>query len=567
MITARPRAAAGLTGPVASAALRITTMTANTRIEIRGANEPRFDEILTPDALAFVTRLHDQFAHRRQERLHHRMARRIAVENGRDFRFLPETASIRQQNEWKVAGAGPGLEDRRIEITGPVDRQSAVHALNSGAKAWGADLEDATSPTWSNIIGGQLTLFDAVRRQLDFVDDDGETHRLNNGELPTIVMRPRGWHLVEKHLKLTDRAGQRQAASASLVDFGLYVFHNAQKLIDSGKGPYFYLPKLEDHLEARLWDDIFTFTENALGLHHGTIRATVLIETISAAFEMEEILFELRDHCAGLNAGRWDYLFSFIKSYRERGRQLVFPDRTRVIGTVPFMRSYTELLVATCHKRGAYAIGGMSTFIPDSNKPDLTQESLARISEDKRREARDGFDGTWVANPALVLTARAEFDQELGARANQIDRLRPDVQVTAEQLLDVRSLEKTVTDAGVRSNVSVALRYIEAWLRGIGTVELENIVADASAAEISRAQLWQWIHYAVVTEEGTRLTVSSVNAELEAQVNAAERFDGDQFDRAADIVRLVALEDDFPTYFTIPAYAHYLVDDSLPVPA
>ncbi|MBC7517698.1 MAG: malate synthase A [Microbacteriaceae bacterium] len=543
------------------------TMTANTRIEIRGADEYRFDEILTPDALAFVARLHDQFAHRRQERLRGRMARRIAVENGRDFRFLPETASIRHDTEWKVTGAGPGLEDRRVEITGPVDRESAVRALNSGAKAWGADLEDATSPTWSNIIGGQLTLFDAVRRELDFVDENGETHGLHSGELPTIVMRPRGWHLVEKHLKFTNRAGQSQAASASLVDFGLYVFHNAQKLIDSGTGPYFYLPKLEDHLEARLWDDIFTFTENALGLHHGTIRATVLIETISAAFEMEEILYELREHCAGLNAGRWDYLFSLIKTYRKRGRQFVFPDRSRVSMTVPFMRSYTELLVATCHKRGAYAIGGMSAFIPDANKPELTQESLARISEDKRREVRDGFDGTWVANPALILTARAEFDLELGTRANQIDRLRPDVQVTAEQLLDVRSLEKTVTDAGVRSNVSVALRYIESWLRGIGTVQLENIVADASAAEISRAQLWQWIHYAVVTEEGTQLTVSSVNAELDAQVKATERFDGDQFDRAAEILRLVALEDDFPTYLTIQAYAHYLVDELVAVPA
>ncbi|GGF11955.1 malate synthase A [Subtercola lobariae] len=539
-------------------------MSAHTRIEIHGPEEARFDEILTPDALAFVARLHDQFAHRRQERLHERMRRRLAVENGRDFHFLAETAPVRSDASWRVAGAGPGLEDRRVEITGPVDRESAVKALNSGAKAWGADLEDATSPTWINIIDGQLTLFDAVRRQLAYTDDDGEIRRLHTGELPTIVMRPRGWHLVEKHVKFTDRAGQRQAASASLVDFGLYLFHNAQKLIDSGKGPYFYLPKLEDHLEARLWDDIFTFSENALGLAHGTIRATVLIETISAAFEMEEILFELREHCAGLNAGRWDYLFSFIKAYRERGRQFVFPDRTSITMTVPFMRSYTELLVSTCHKRGAYAIGGMSAFIPDAAKPELTQESLARVSEDKNREVNDGFDGTWVANPALILTARAEFDAVLGSHPNQIERQRPEVQVTAEQLLDVRSLDKVVTDAGVRSNVSVALRYIESWLRGIGAVELENIVADASAAEISRAQLWQWIHYSTVTAEGTRITTESVIAELDEQVRTAERFDGDQFDAAADIVRLVALEEDFPTYLTIPAYAHYLVDISAP---
>ena len=535
-------------------------MATQPRIEILGENEYRFDEMLTPDALAFVTRLHDQFAHRRQERLHDRMNRRVNVENGRDFRFLPETASIREDTEWRVAGAGPGLEDRRVEITGPVDRFSAVAALNSGAKAWGADLEDATSPTWSNIIGGQLTLFDAVRRQLDFIDDDGVTHQLRTGELPTIVMRPRGWHLVEKHLKFTDRAGQRQAASASLVDFGLYLFHNAQKLIDSGKGPYFYLPKLEDHLEARLWDDIFTFSENALGIHHGTIRATVLIETISAAFEMDEILYELRDHCAGLNAGRWDYMFSLLKSYRERGRQFVFPDRDRVTMSVPFMRNYTELLVATCHKRGAYAIGGMSAFIPDAHKPELTEESLARVSEDKRREVHDGFDGTWVANPALILTARAEFDEVLGTHPNQITRQRDDVEVTAEQLLDVRSLDKVVTDAGVRSNVTVALRYIESWLRGVGAVELENIVADASAAEISRAQLWQWIHYSIVTAEGNRITTESVTAELAELVRLADRFSGDQFDAAADIVRLVALEEDFPTYLTIPAYAHYLVD-------
>ncbi|RFA08244.1 malate synthase A [Subtercola boreus] len=537
-------------------------MTTQTRIEIRGADAARFDEILTPDALTFVTRLHDAFAHRRQERLHARMERRLAVENGRDLRFLAATAPIRADDTWRVAGAGPGLEDRRVEITGPVDRESAVRALNSGAKAWGADLEDATSPTWSNIVDGQLTLFDAVRRQLEFVDEDGLVQRLRTGELPTIVMRPRGWHLVEKHLRFVDRTGQRQAASASLVDFGLYLFHNAQKLIDSGKGPYFYLPKIEDHLEARLWDDIFTFSENALGLHPGTIRATVLIETISAAFEMEEILYELRDHCAGLNAGRWDYIFSFIKSYRDRGPQFVFPDRDHITMEVPFMRSYTELLVATCHKRGAYAIGGMSTFVPDASKPELTEAALARVSEDKRREVQDGFDGTWVANPALVLTARAEFDEVLGTHPNQIDRLRPEVEVKAEQLLDVRSLDKLVTDAGVSSNISVALRYIESWLRGIGAVELENIVADASAAEISRAQLWQWIHYSVVTAEGTRITTESVLAELDEQVRSAERFDGDQFDTAADLVRLVALEEEFPTYLTIPAYAHYLVDIS-----
>ncbi|MEF2978843.1 malate synthase A [Subtercola sp. YIM 133946] len=535
-------------------------MTAHTRIEILGDDERRFDEILTPDALAFVTRMHDAFAHRRQERLHERMRSRLAVENGRDFRFLQETAPIRTDTEWRVAGAGPGLEDRRVEITGPTDPKMTINALNSGAKVWLADLEDATSPTWSNIIGGQLSLYDAIRGDLTFTTDEGREYRVTAEATPTIVMRPRGWHLVEKHLRFTDRAGQRQAASASLVDFGLYVFHNAGTLIAGGRGPYFYIPKIENHLEAQLWDDVFTFTENALGLHHGTIRATVLIETISAAFEMEEILYELREHCAGLNAGRWDYIFSFIKSYRDRGPQFVFPDRDRITMTVPFMRAYTELLVSTCHRRGAYAIGGMSAFIPNRRDPEVTAQALEKVAADKRREAADGFDGTWVAHPGLIEAARGEFDAVLDARPNQLDRLRSDVHVTAEQLLDVRSLEKHVSDAGVRANVSVALRYIESWLRGVGAAALDNLMEDAATAEISRSQLWQWMHYGVTTVEGTRISHELVSRELDAAVASATRFDGDHFDDAARIVRLVALHDDFPTFLTIPAYAHYLVD-------
>ncbi|CAN5142963.1 malate synthase A [soil metagenome] len=535
-------------------------MATQPRIEILGDTEYRFDEILTPDALTFVTRLHDQFAHRRQERLYDRMQNRLAVENGRNFRFLAETAPIRDEPDWRVAGAGPGLEDRRVEITGPTDRKMTINALNSGAKVWLADLEDATSPTWTNIIGGQVSLFDAIRGQIDYTSEEGKEYRVTAETTPTIVMRPRGWHLVEKHLRFTDRAGQRQAASASLVDFGLYIFHNAAELIATGRGPYFYIPKLENHLEARLWDDIFTFSENALGLHHGTIRATVLIETISAAFEMEEILYELRDHCAGLNAGRWDYIFSFIKSYRLRGPQFVFPDRDRITMTVPFMRNYTELLVATCHRRGAYAIGGMSAFIPNRLDPEVTERALAKVGDDKRREATDGFDGTWVAHPGLIDAARAEFDAVLDDRPNQLDRQRPDVHVTAEQLLDVRSLEKHVTDAGVRANVSVALRYIESWLRGVGAAALDNLMEDAATAEISRSQLWQWIRYGTVTAEGHRITQELVAGELASLLETVPRSTGDQFDAAAEIVRLVALEDDFPTFLTIPAYAHYLVD-------
>ncbi len=533
-------------------------------IRVHAEYGDRHDEILTPEALAFLTRLHDQFAGRRQERLNARMAQRKAIENGRDLRFLPETRSIRENTSWQVAGAGPGLEDRRVEITGPTDPKMTVNALNSGAKAWLADLEDATSPTWSNVIGGQLSLHDAIRDRLDFVSPEGKHYRVEAAPdaRPTIIMRPRGWHLVEKHLRYTDRAGYTRAASASLVDFGLYFFHNARALIDGGRGPYFYLPKLENHLEARLWDDVFTFSETALHIPHGTIRATILIETISAAFEMDEILYELRDHAAGLNAGRWDYIFSLIKNYRERGRSYVLPDRDLITMTVPFMRAYTELLVQTCHKRGAHAIGGMSAFIPNRRDPEVTSRALAKVADDKRREAGDGFDGTWVAHPDLIATARAEFDAVLGDRPNQVERQRPEVHVTAAQLVDLSAIEHRVTDAGVRSNVSVALRYIESWLRGLGAAAIDNLMEDAATAEISRSQLWQWIHQGIVTEEGTLITRGYVEGVLHDVMRGLDRSLADRFDDAENIVRMVALEDDFPTFLTIPAYAHYLVDSA-----
>ncbi|WP_378145518.1 malate synthase A [Cnuibacter sp. UC19_7] len=534
-------------------------MNAHTRMTVLGETDERYDEILTPAALDFVARLHDQFAGRRHERLLERMRVRKAIENGRNLRFLPETASIREDRSWRVAGAGPGLEDRRVEITGPTDRKMTVNALNSGAKGWLADLEDATSPTWHNIIGGQVNLFDAIRGQVDFTSPEGKEYRVGF-ETPTIILRPRGWHLVEKHITYTDRAGFTTPASGSLVDFGLYFFHNAQALIDSGRGPYFYLPKIENHLEARLWDDVFTFSENALGLERGTIRATVLIETITAAFEMEEILYELRDHCAGLNAGRWDYIFSLIKTYRDRGPAFVLPDRDRITMTVPFMRAYTELLVATCHRRGAHAIGGMSAFIPNRRDPDATRRALAKVSDDKHREAADGFDGSWVAHPDLVGVAMAEFDAVLGERANQVDRQRTDVWVTAGDLLDLSSIDHEVTDAGVRANVSVALRYVESWLRGTGAAAIDGLMEDAATAEISRSQLWQWIHHRIRTSEGTRITRDLVSVLIDQQLATTPRTDEDRFDDAAAIVRMVALEDDFPTFLTIPAYAHYLVD-------
>ena len=522
-----------------------------------GHSGQRFDEILTPEALAFLTRLHDQFAGRRHDRLDARMQRRAAIDNGRDLRFLDETRGIREDTTWRVAGPGPGLEDRRVEITGPTDRKMAINALNSGAKVWLADQEDATSPTWANVIGGQVSLFDAIRRQIDFTSEDGKPYRLGE-TAPTIVVRPRGWHLVEKHLRYVDHAGLSSPASGSLVDFGLHFFHNAKELIARGTGPYFYLAKLENHLEARLWDDIFTFSENAIGIPHGTIRATVLIETIPAAFEMEEILYELREHCAGLNAGRWDYIFSIIKNFRGRGSGFTLPDRSQITMTVPFMRAYTELLVATCHKRGAHAIGGMSAFIPNRRDPDVTARALEQVTIDKRREARDGFDGTWVAHPDLVATAQAEFDTVLGTKPNQVDRLRDDVDVSAADLLDFR-IEGTVTDAGVKANVTIAVRYIESWLRGVGAAAIDNLMEDAATAEISRSQLWQWIHRQIITAEGNPITHDSVRTTLDGVLAELPRSQGDRVDDAADVFRQVTLEETFPTFLTISAYSQYLV--------
>jgi malate synthase len=527
-------------------------------MELLAESHDRFDEILTPEALHFLTRLHDQFAGRRHDRLAARMESRKQITNGRNLRFLPETAAIREDPSWRVAGAGPGLHDRRVEITGPTDRKMTINAMNSGAKVWLADQEDATSPTWQNVIGGQVNLRDAIRRQIDFTTPEGKTYALGE-ETPTIVMRPRGWHLVEKHLRFTDRAGLRAPASGSLVDFGLYIFHNAHELIERGNGPYFYIAKIENHLEARLWDDVFTFAENALNIPHGTIRATVLIETIPAAFEMDEILYELREHCAGLNAGRWDYIFSIIKNFRGRGASFVLPDRAAITMTVPFMRAYTELLVSTCHKRGAHAIGGMSAFIPNRRDPEVTARALDAVTRDKRREATDGFDGTWVAHPDLIATARAEFDTVLGDRPNQVNRLRDDVHVTAEDLLDLR-IDGAVTDAGVRSNVSIALRYIESWLRGVGAAAIDNLMEDAATAEISRSQLWQWMHQRVVTAEGTPITHRRIDTELGETLNEIERSPGDRFDDAAAVFREVTLEEEFPTFLTLSAYSSYLVE-------
>jgi len=541
-------------------------MNTNDRMQVlaapsAGAEMQRADEILTPEALAFLTRLHDQFAGRRHDRLDARMQRRAAIDNGRDLRFLDETRGIREDASWQVAGPGPGLEDRRVEITGPTDAKMAINALNSGAKVWLADQEDATSPTWANVIGGQVTLFDAIRGQLEFTSAEGKHYAVTAEHTPTIVMRPRGWHLVEKHLRYIDPAGIASPASGSLVDFGLYFFHNAKDLVSRGSGPYFYLAKTENHLEARLWDDVFTFSENALGIPHGTIRATVLIETIPAAFEMDEILYELRDHAAGLNAGRWDYIFSIIKNFRGRGASFLLPDRSKITMTVPFMRAYTELLVQTCHKRGAHAIGGMSAFIPNRRNPAVTERALEQVAADKRREAGDGFDGTWVAHPDLIETARAEFDAVLGDRPNQVDRQRPDVHVEASDLLDLR-IDGEVTDEGVRANVSIAVRYLESWLRGVGAAAIDDLMEDAATAEISRSQLWQWMHQGIVTQESTPITRELVERLLAETLAGLERSPGDKFDEASEVFRLVTLGEEYPTFLTIPAYARYLVDET-----
>ena len=528
-------------------------------IEVLGAVGHRYDEILTAEALAFLTELHHRFSSRRYDRLADRMRRRFEIGNGHDPRFRDDTAHIRADDTWRVAGAGPGLEDRRVEITGPTDPKMTINALNSGARVWLADQEDATSPTWKNVIEGQLSLRDAIRGELSFTSPEGKTYEVTAERTPTIVMRPRGWHLGENHLRYTDRAGRQLAASGSLVDYGLYFFHNAQALIDSGRGPYFYIAKIESSEEARLWDDVFSFSEDYLGIPHGTIRATVLIETLPAAFEMDEILYELRDHIAGLNAGRWDYIFSIIKNYRGRGARFVLPDRSEVTMTVPFMRAYTELLVQTCHKRGAFAIGGMSAFIPNRRDPEVTQRAFEKVAADKKREAGDGFDGTWVAHPDLIPVAMAEFDAVLGDRPNQLDRQRDDVHVKAADLLDVH-IGSPVTAAGVHANVSVAIRYIEAWLRGLGAVALDNLMEDAATAEISRSQVWQWIHQDRSTAEGDPITREYIEGLIDEVLSEVDRSAADRFDDAAQIFREVALGTDFPAFLTLPAYAKYLVE-------
>ncbi|MEV7420213.1 malate synthase A [Streptomyces sp. NPDC089919] len=517
---------------------------------------PRQDEVLTEAALAFVAELHRRFTPRRDELLARRGERRAEIARTSHLDFLPDTAQVRE-GDWKVAPAPAALNDRRVEITGPTDRKMTINALNSGAKVWLADFEDASAPTWENVVLGQLNLIDAYERRIDFTDPrSGKSYALKPAaELATVVMRPRGWHLEERHLRFDGRP-----VPGALVDFGLYFFHNAQRLIDLGKGPYFYLPKTESHLEARLWNDIFVFAQDYVGIPQGTVRATVLIETITAAYEMEEILYELRDHAAGLNAGRWDYLFSIVKNFRDGGEKFVLPDRNAVTMTAPFMRAYTELLVRTCHKRGAHAIGGMAAFIPSRKDAEVNKVAFEKVKADKDREAGDGFDGSWVAHPDLVPIAMASFDAVLGAKPNQKDRLREDVAVAPGDLIAIDSLDAKPTYDGLRNAVQVGIRYIEAWLRGLGAVAIFNLMEDAATAEISRSQIWQWINAGVVFENG-QLATADLAREVAAQELAAiraeigeEAFAAGKWQQAHDLLLQVSLDADYADFLTLPAY-------------
>jgi len=517
---------------------------------------PGADAILSHDALAFVATLERAFRQRRATLLRRREERQAALDAGVLPDFLPDTAEVRAA-EWSVAPIPADLRDRRVEITGPSgDRKMVINALNSGASVFMADFEDANSPTWENTVGGQLNLYDAIRRTVDYTSPEGKAYSLNP-EVATLIVRPRGWHLPEKHV-LVDG----QEVSGSLFDFALYLFHNARELLARGSGPYYYLPKLESHLEARLWNDVFARAQDELGLPQGTVRATVLIETILAAFEMDEILYELRDHSSGLNCGRWDYIFSYIKKLRNRP-EVILPDRALVTMTTPFMRAYSLLCIQTCHRRNVHAIGGMAAYIPIKGDPAANELAASKVREDKQREARDGHDGTWVAHPGLVPTALEVFD-ELMPRAkgpNQIERKREDVRVTAADLLEVP--EGPITEGGLRTNISVGTQYIEAWLRGMGAVPINNLMEDAATAEISRAQLWQWIrHPRGVLDDGRKVTRELFESMLRTELDTLrervgeQRFAAGQYRTAAELFTRLTTADEFIEFLTLPGYGY-----------
>jgi malate synthase len=521
-------------------------------VEFRATVMPRYAAILTPQALAFVAKLARKFEARRRELIAARARRQSEFDAGRLPDFLPETKAIRDA-EWSVAPAPRDLQDRRVEITGPTDRKMVINALNSGANVFMADFEDSNTPTWENMIEGQVNLREAVHRTISLVSPEGKRYELNE-KTATLMVRPRGWHLVESHVTIDGAP-----VSGAIFDFGLYFFHNAKALLARNTGPYFYLPKMESHLEARLWNDIFVTAQRELGVPQGTIKTTVLIETVLAAFEMDEILFELREHCVGLNIGRWDYLFSCIKKFRSN-RNFCLADRAQVTMTAPFMRAYALLLIKTCHRRNAFAMGGMAAQIPIRNDPAANAAALEKVRADKLREATDGCDGTWVAHPGLVGIARAVFDQHMPA-PNQVHRKRDDVQVTAKELLDFQP-ETPITEAGLRNNISIGIQYIGAWLAGNGCVPVYNLMEDAATAEIARSQIWQWIRSPKGTlEDGRKVTGELIRKLLPGELAQVKVLLGDagcsagRYEDAAGLFEQITLSDDYVEFLTLPGYA------------
>ena len=523
-------------------------------LAILGDVAPEYERILSADGLEFLAGLHREFQSRRKELLRRRVARQKAIDGGEKPRFLTETREVREGN-WKVSKVPEDLQKRNVEITGPVSRKMIINALNSGADVFMADFEDANSPTWSNCMEGQVNLYDGIRRQIDFEDPDrGKSYSLKE-RTATLMVRPRGWHLEEKHIQIDG-----EMASASLVDFGLYFFHNARELVKRGSGPYFYLPKLESHLEARLWNDVFNYAQAELGISRGTIKATVLIETIHAAFEMDEILYELRDHSGGLNAGRWDYIFSMIKTFRNQ-KEMLLPDRAEVTMKVPFMKAYSDLLVETCHRRKAHAIGGMAAFIPTRHDEEANQKALKKVREDKERESSAGFDGTWVAHPALVAVAREPFDKVLKGRPNQLDAT-PDGERPGERaLLEVEIPKGEITEEGIRTNINVGIQYMASWLQGVGAAAIFNLMEDAATAEISRSQIWQWLHHREARlsdgrEINEELYFELVDEEMKKirELVGADHFEKGRYEEAREIFDRVARDEDFPEFFTLVAY-------------
>ncbi len=529
-------------------------MAARTRLELEGRTDSSLDEILTPDALELVCQLHTEFEERRQGLLRARVERRARLAEGEMLDFLPETESVRA-GDWTVAPVPKALQQRWVEITGPTDRKMVINALNSGADGFMADFEDANSPTWLNMVQGHVNLRDAITQTITYDGSDGRHYELED-DPATLLVRPRGWHLPERHVRVDG-----EPASGALFDFAMYFFHSGPPLVASGLAPFFYLPKMESHLEARLWNDVFNYAEDRVGMGRGTIKATVLIETLPAAFEMDEILYELRDHSAGLNAGRWDYIFSSIKSFPDR-RDMVLPDRGDVTMTVPFMRAYTELLAATCHRRGAHAMGGMAALIPSRRDEEANEKALAGVRADKEREVKQGYDGTWVAHPDLVPVAREVFETGLSGAANQLSVQRPDVSVTAADLLSLADTPGAITEAGLRTDVSVGFQYVSFWLGGRGAAAINSLMEDAATAEISRSQIWQWVHHGCELEDGRTVTAELVRQVLDeetAAIRAAvgeETWEAGRPDETRAIFERVALAEPLVEFLTLEAYEY-----------